>query len=140
MTRSNGNKPRAFDWLTDWLVANLVLPEEIDPTRRNVLELVQFLALGFDVVATILALVLSYLNRSQGRGSTVEGHSYWVTRTFWYFLIFALASGVVGGALEYEQIAFFMLFVTALWVIYRCLRGLYLLMRGRRFANPKAII
>ena len=85
-------------------------------------------------------MLLSYLIRGLARGSHVEGHSYWVARSFWYFLLFALASGVVGGAFGHDFVAFFMGLLTALWVIYRCLKGLTLLARGRPFANPKAIL
>ena len=85
----------------------------------------------------IAGVIVCYVKRDDARTTWVASHFTWLIRTFWWSFLWALIGGVIlillGLVLIGIPIAFGIWFVTALWVIYRVVRG-YLL-----FKDSKAI-
>ena len=100
-----------------------VLPPEDESLRklRNVVLAGYALqALAFFVgISAIVAIVLAYVKRDDARGTWLESHFRWQIRTFW----FALLGGVIGGITLIILIGWAILCATAVWVIYRIVKG-----------------
>jgi uncharacterized membrane protein len=85
-------------------------------------------ALAFFVgVSAIVAIVLAYVKRDDARGTWLESHFRWQIRTFW----FALLGGIVGGVTLIILIGWLVLCATAVWVIYRIVKGWLALNDGK---------
>ena len=75
---------------------------------------------GFVVAFTpLVGVVLNYVKRAEARGTWLESHFAWQIRTFWWSLLW----GAVGLALVIVIVGFFILLATAVWVLYRAIRG-----------------
>ena len=81
-------------------------------------------AAGFFVGITwIAAIVIDYVKKDEAAGTWLESHYRWQIRTFWWGLLWA----VIGGITALVVIGFVILFVDAVWIIYRIAKGwLYL--------------
>jgi uncharacterized membrane protein len=81
-------------------------------------------AASFFVGLTLFAaVIINYVRRDDARGTWVESHFRWQIRTFW----FTLLGIVLGGLTAIFLIGWFILGATALWLIYRIVKGwLYL--------------
>lgn len=67
----------------------------------------------------VIAVMINYIKRDDMRGTWLESHFRWQIRTFWYGLLWFLL-----GILTYIIIiGWIILAVTAIWVIYRILKG-----------------
>ena len=85
-------------------------------------------ALAFFVgVSAIVAIVLAYVKRDDARGTWLESHFRWQIRTFW----FALLGGAIGGITLIVLIGWAILCATAVWVIYRIVKGWLALNDGK---------
>jgi uncharacterized membrane protein len=85
-------------------------------------------AAGFFVGITwIVAIVMDYVKRDDARGTWLEAHFSWQIRTFWWGLLWA----VVGGILTLVVVGFAILFVDAVWIIYRIVKGWLNLAEGK---------
>jgi len=84
---------------------------------------------------SIIAVILSYIKRSEVRGTYLESHFRWQIRTFWYALLWTLLSGLVSLILTVVLIGFLLwpvlMFALGLWAIYRIARGWLALREGR---------
>lgn len=82
---------------------------------------------------SIIAVILSYVKRSEVRGTWLESHFTWQIRTFWYgllwvglcvaFIVVTFGIGIL--------IAWFPLAIVTIWVLYRTVRGWVRLRDGR---------
>lgn len=81
---------------------------------------------GFFGVATIAAIVLAYLKRSDAAGTLYASHIDWVIKTFWWgllwFALSALATLVFIGWLTG--------LIALVWVVYRIAKGWLALLSG----------
>jgi uncharacterized membrane protein len=85
-------------------------------------------AAGFFVGITwIVAIVIDYVKRDDARGTWLESHFSWQIRTFWWGLLWAS----VGGILTLVVVGFVVLFVVAIWLIYRIVKGWLNLAEGK---------
>lgn len=83
---------------------------------------------GFVVAFTPIAgVVLNYVKRAEARGTWLESHFSWQIRTFWWSLLW----GALGLALAVVLVGFFILVATAVWVLYRAIRGWVELSEGK---------
>jgi uncharacterized membrane protein len=93
----------------------------------------QVLGSGFAVPAPLLTFVgiagviVAYANRAEARGTWVESHLTWLIRTFWWSTIWAVVGWLVLLVLAIVLIGFalgpLIWFFTAIWVLYRVIRG-----------------
>lgn len=83
---------------------------------------------GFLVAFTpVVGVILNYVKRAEARGTWLESHFTWQIRTFWWSLLW----GAVGLALVIVIVGFFILLATAVWVLYRAIRGWVELSEGK---------
>ena len=95
--------------------------------------LVGFAGHGFLSLVGIVGVILAYVSRGDARGTWVESHLTWLIRTFWWSLLWNVLGGVVvvGTLFLGYPIAWVIWVATAIWVIYRVVRG-FLLFNDRR--------
>jgi uncharacterized membrane protein len=95
--------------------------------------LVGFAGHGFLSLVGIVGVIVAYVSRGDLRGTWTESHLTWLIRTFWWSLLWD-AIGVlllmITLFLAYP-IAWVIWVATAIWVIYRVVRG-FLLFNDRR--------
>ena len=74
---------------------------------------------------SIIAVLITYVKRSEARGTWLESHVRWQLRTFWYGLLWvALCIGFVILTLGIGLLVVWIpLGVVALWFFYRVARG-----------------
>lgn len=73
------------------------------------------------------AVILNYLKRDEARGTWFEPHFRWQIRTFWFVLLW----GFLGGLTLLVGIGFFILFFSAVWLVYRITKGWLRLSEGK---------
>jgi uncharacterized membrane protein len=76
---------------------------------------------------SIIAVILSYLERDKVRGTWLSSHVDWAIRTFWIALVWSLAVLLLSLPLMLVAIGFATLplglFLLGVWAIYRIARG-----------------
>lgn len=77
---------------------------------------------------SILAVFLNYLKRDATRGTYLESHFRWQIRTFWFTLLWLLVGVILVVTVIGIPLAWILVMVIGLWVLYRMLRGLARLM------------
>jgi uncharacterized membrane protein len=80
---------------------------------------------------SILAVILNYAKRSEARGSYLESHFSWQIRTFWGALAWLVVALVCFVTIIGIPLAFLIVVVTGIWVLYRIVRGWLALNDGR---------
>ena len=78
----------------------------------------------------IVGVVVCYVKRDEARNTWVASHLTWLIRTFWWSFLWDMLGWVIllGTFFIGFPITFGIWFVTAIWVIYRVVRG-YLLFK-----------
>jgi len=87
------------------------------------LQIASFL-LGFTL---IIGVIINYIQRDEVAGTWLESHFRWQIRTFWYSLLWV----GVGLATLIVVIGFFVLMSSALWLLYRAIKGWLSLEEGK---------
>ncbi len=72
---------------------------------------------------SIIAVVISYVKRSEARGTFLESHFSWQIRTFWWALLWFAIGGLLIVTLIGAVIGVPLLIIVGIWVIYRIARG-----------------
>ena len=72
---------------------------------------------------SILAVVLNYIKRGEARGTYLESHFRWQIRTFWFALLWVVVAGLLAFTLIGIPLAFAVVSIAGLWVLYRVARG-----------------
>jgi uncharacterized membrane protein len=99
----------------------------------GVAALAGFAGHGFLSLVGIVGVVVAYVSRGDLRGTWAESHLTWLIRTFWWSLLWNVLVGLVvlGTLFLGYPIAWVIWVATAIWVIYRVVRG-FLLFNDRR--------
>ena len=77
---------------------------------------------------SILAVLLNYIKRGATRGTYLESHFRWQIRTFWFTLLWLILAAILVFTVVGIPLAWVMVMVIGLWVLYRMLRGVARLM------------
>jgi uncharacterized membrane protein len=85
-----------------------------------------FLTSGFLGIATLAAVVLMYLKRSDVAGTVYAAHFDWLLRTFWWALLWLAISSL--AVLIY--IGWIGVIATIVWGLYRLIKGWLALLEG----------
>ena len=97
--------------------------EDQERSLRNIVTAVYALqAIGLlvpVVLPWLVGVVIDYIKRDDARGTWLESHFTWQIRTFWWSLLWA----VIGGILLLVLIGWLVLAATAVWIIYRIVKG-----------------
>jgi uncharacterized membrane protein len=102
---------------------------EAEPSLRKLAGLVYGLQAASMLVGVTLfaGVIINYLRRSQVEGTWLESHFTWQIRTFWW----SLAWCVLGIATAIVLVGLFILIASAVWFVYRIVRGWTELNEGR---------
>ena len=95
-------------------------PEQLASLRQLTLVIYILYALSWLIgISAIVAIVINYLKREDAVGTLYESHFTWQIRTFWWALLWC-ALGVLTIPV---LVGFAILFATAVWSIYRLVKG-----------------
>jgi uncharacterized membrane protein len=72
---------------------------------------------------SIIAVIINYVTRGNVRGTWLESHWRWQLRTFWYAAAWALGALVLALTIIGIPIAWLMIAVVGIWVLYRVISG-----------------
>jgi uncharacterized membrane protein len=78
-------------------------------------------------ITFFVAVILAYLRRKDAAGTWLESHFAWQIRTFWW----SLAWAILGVATVVVVVGFVILIASAVWYVYRIVRGWTELNEGR---------
>ena len=76
-------------------------------------------------------MILNYAKRSEVRGSLLESHFRWQIRTFWFALLWVVLAVFLFVTVILIPLAWLVVVITGLWVLYRIGRGWLALNEGR---------
>jgi uncharacterized membrane protein len=79
---------------------------------------------------SLLAVLINYVKRDATRGTYLESHFRWQIRTFWFALLWLVIGAVLVVTVIGIPLAWIMVMLVGLWVLYRMLRGLARLIDG----------
>ena len=101
--------------------------------QKNIVLLVYILqAAAFVVgITSIAAIILAYIKREDLRGTWLESHINWQIKTFWYGLL----GGFIGALLLVVLVGGLILLATAIWVIFRIVKGWLAYSEGKGVPN-----
>lgn len=80
---------------------------------------------------SILAVILNYAKRSEVRGTVLESHFRWQIRTFWFAVLWMVVATGLFVTVILIPLAWLVVVITGLWVLYRIGRGWLALNDGR---------
>ena len=80
---------------------------------------------------SIIAVILNYVKRGDVRGTWLDSHFSWQIRTFWYTLFWLVIAAMLFATIIGIVLAYLLVVLTGLWVVYRLLRGWLALNDGR---------
>jgi uncharacterized membrane protein len=73
---------------------------------------------------SLLAVLINYVKRDATKGTYLESHFRWQIRTFWFALLWLVIGAVLVVTVIGIPLAWIMVMLVGLWVLYRMLRGL----------------
>lgn len=79
----------------------------------------------------IVAVIVCYVKRSDAAGTWVASHFTWLIRTFWWSLLWGILGWIPFITLILIPLAIIVWIATAIWVIYRVVKG-YLLYKDSK--------
>ena len=71
------------------------------------------------VITLLVGVIINYVKRDDVQGTWLESHFRWQIRTFWFVLLWS----VIGFITTVILIGYVILFVNAVWLIYRIAKG-----------------
>lgn len=88
-------------------------------------------------IPSLVAVIVNYVNQDDARGTWLESHFRWQIRTFWFALLWCAVAGVFFITVVGIPIAWVVVVVAGVWVIYRVVRG-WMALADRRQVGPAA--
>lgn len=70
-------------------------------------------------ITFIIGVIMSYVKRSDVKGTWLESHFRWQIRTFWFSVLWT----VIGVVTSYVLVGYFILLAALVWLIYRIVKG-----------------
>jgi uncharacterized membrane protein len=86
---------------------------------------------------SLIAVILNYVKRSEVRGTFLDSHFGWQIRTFWFALLWAVIALLLAFTVIGLPVAWGVVVVAGLWVLYRIIRGWLALVSERPMPLPK---
>jgi uncharacterized membrane protein len=77
---------------------------------------------------SIIAVILNYIKREDARGTYLDSHFRWQIRTFWFALLWLVAGAILVFTIIGIPLAWILIMIIGLWVLYRMMRGVAQLM------------
>ena len=105
----------------------------------NVLYLLHGLAPFTAWLLAPIAILIGMFTRDQVRGTYLESHYSWLSRTFWWGLLWIVVCGVVTGILILTVVGIILIWIPwsilFIWYLYRVIRGWLQLNDGKAAAG-----
>jgi len=73
----------------------------------------------FTVITALIGLIINYIKKDDVQNTWVASHFKWQIRTFWFGLLWSF----IGLVTSMIGIGYFILIATAIWLIYRVIKG-----------------
>lgn len=73
---------------------------------------------------SIIAVIINYAKRAETHGTYLESHFRWQIRTFWFALVWVIVATLLAVTFIGIPVAFVVVWIAGLWVLYRIARGL----------------
>lgn len=83
---------------------------------------------------SVIALIMSYIWRSDAEGTYLASHYSWLISTFWYALLWLVIAWLLIFTFIGAVIGFPALLIVGIWVLYRLIKGLVALNKGHPVA------
>lgn len=80
---------------------------------------------------SIIAIIINYVKRDDVKGTFLESHFRWQTRTFWYCLLWLAIALILYLLLVGFLLNWLLFLVVGIWATYRIVRGWLALKDGR---------
>lgn len=80
---------------------------------------------------SLAAVVLNYLKRGEVAGTWLESHFRWQIRTFWFAVMWIAVSLLMVITVIGVPFAIAVLLLAGLWILYRIVRGWWVLIQRR---------
>ena len=80
---------------------------------------------------SIAAVILNYWNQNAVRGTWLESHFRWQIRTFWFAVMWIAVSLLMVITVIGVPFAIAVLLLAGLWILYRIVRGWWVLIQRR---------
>lgn len=90
-------------------------------------------------VPSIVAVLLNYWKRSRVRGTWLDSHFRWQIRTFWFALLWIVASVLLALTLIGIPFALLLIALAGLWIVYRIARGWWNLLQRDMMPVPREV-
>ena len=104
----------------------------IEPGQKNVqLVFILYLVSLATLLTLIIGMVMAYMNRGNTTEPWIDNLYTYAIRTFWMGLLYGFISVITSFIL----IGFLLMFLTAIWFIIRCLKGLQAASRREPIRN-----
>lgn len=84
-------------------------------------------------IPAIVAIIINYLKRNEIQDPMLASHFTWQIRSFWI----AVGLALLGAATTFIGIGFIILFATAIWNIYRLVRGVLNILDNKPMPTPQ---
>jgi uncharacterized membrane protein len=72
---------------------------------------------------SIIAVIINFAKRDEAFGTYLESHFRWQWRTFWFALLWLAFGALMAITVILLPVAWLLLGVVGLWVLYRIVRG-----------------
>lgn len=84
-------------------------------------------------ITYLIAVIINYVKREDMAGTWLDSHFRWQIRTFWFSLLWF----AIGAITFLLVIGYFIMVATAIWIIYRVVKGaLRLLENKEMYVQP----
>jgi uncharacterized membrane protein len=104
-------------------------------TTTQVLYLLHGLAPFTAWLLAVVAIIVGMFTRDNIRGTYQESHYSWLSRTFWWGLLWIVICGVITGILFVTIVGILLVWIPwtilFIWYLYRVIRGWLLLNDGK---------
>jgi uncharacterized membrane protein len=114
-------------------------PNQPEPEgARTMVQVIYALyAVSFFVgITSLVGVIIAHVKRSDYAGTIYADHLTWQIRSFWFAFLF----GVIGMVTIAFGIGFLILGLSAVWFIYRIVKGFLAVNDRKGFADPKSFI
>ena len=85
---------------------------------------------------SIIAVIVNYVKRGEARGTWLDSHYGWQLRTFWWAVLWVVIAAILIATVIGVVIAWPLLVITGIWVLYRIVRGWIALSGARAMPVP----
>jgi uncharacterized membrane protein len=104
-------------------------------TNTQILYILHALAPFTMWLLAIVAIIIGMVTRDDVRGSYLESHYSWLSRTFWWGLLWIVISWIITGILFVTIVGILFIWIPwtilFIWYLYRVIRGWLLLNDGK---------